>query len=241
MTLFGTDGRANRHGAAVVVLAAALGAMIVHLLGVIALVIPTTFAVLALIALVKALIRWPDDPQAQRRILRWTLGGFAAHLAFGLVITSLSASLPLLRSDALAYHGLADEIVRHWSTGVPAPPLPAGKEGFYYLLAGLYWVFGSHTAAGLAVNAMLAAALVPVVSDLTHRLFGVSAARYVPPLLVLLPGIFLWTSQLLKEASVLFLIALAANCAVRMTARLSLGALTGLRPAPAEAKPMLPR
>jgi hypothetical protein len=106
--------------------------------------------------------------------------------------------------------------------------VPSGKDGFYYLLAGLYWVFGATTVAGLGVNAAFAAGLVPLVTDTTRRLYGPSAARYAAPLTVVVPGVLVWTSQLLKEAAVLFLLALAVNFAVRIVQRISVVPLAGL-------------
>src|SRR5438270_262569 len=76
--------------------------------------------------------------------------------------------------------------------------------------------------AGLVFNAFLAAALVPLLTDITTRLFGAEAARPVAPLVVLLPGILVWTSQLLREAAVLFLIVAAADLALRASERLRL-------------------
>jgi len=149
-------------------------------------------------------------------------------LGLSLLITNTPLLLQYLGPDALTYHEIAQNLVRHWTEGFPSPRLPSGKEGFYYLLAGLYWVFGARTAAGLAVNAALAAGLVPLVTDTTKRLFGRGAARYAAPLTVLVPGMLLWTSQLLKEAAVLFLLALAANCAVRVSYRATVGPLAGL-------------
>jgi hypothetical protein len=193
-----------------------LGASIVRREGVIALVAPATLAVLFLIALVTALTKGSEDPALRARLLQWTLGAFAAHLAFGLIVTDVGSMARYIGGDFLTYHEFARGIVAHWTTGSPMPPLHGGKEGFYYLLAGLYWVFGGHTSAGLVVNAALGAGLVPLVSDTTRRLLGPAAARFVPPLVVLLPGMFLWTSQLLKEAPIVFLIALAANVGVRL-------------------------
>ena len=43
------------------------------------------------------------------------------------------------------------------------------------------------------------------------------------PLVVLLPGLLVWTSQLLREAAVLFLIVAAADLALRASERLRLG------------------
>jgi hypothetical protein len=58
-----------------------------------------------------------------------------------------------------------------------------------------------------------------VIADTTRRLAGDVAARAVPPLVTLFPGLVLWTSQLLREAGVLLLIALAANAAARLSIR----------------------
>lgn len=155
------------------------------------------------------------------RLLHWTMLAFAVHLGLSAVLNAVAYQI----SDAVTYHGGAVDIVRHWQDGHPLPILPAGKEGFYYLLGGLFWLFGEHNVAGLVVNAALAAAAVPLISDVTGRLFGGEAARHVPPLVLLLPGLLLWTSQLLKEAAVVFLVALSLSAAVRLLRRLTLSGL----------------
>jgi hypothetical protein len=199
-----------------------LGASVVWTHTLVALALPAMVGLLLLWAAVVAIGRDLDD-DGRRRLMQWTMMAFAAHLAFGLTVANVGGILReyLFAPDADAYNAGARALLRHWEGGFPSPDLPAGKEGFYYLLAGLYWVFGVQTVAGLAVNAALAAALVPLVTDTTRRLFGDAPTRYVAPLVVLLPGILLWTSQLLKEAAILFLVAVAANCAVRLCERFS--------------------
>jgi len=201
-----------------------LGATIVSLRSVAALVAPLILGLLILGAVVRRLSP-ADDSTAYRRTLRWTMVALFSHLAFGVVVTNLSDTFAFFRSDGLTYHALAIDLLGYWGGDLPSPNISPGKEGFYYLLACLYWVLGAHTAAGLAVNAVMSAAIVPVVSDLTWRLFGREAAARAVPLMVLLPGVFIWTSQLLKEAAVLLLIAIAANAAVRMNERFGVGAL----------------
>jgi 4-amino-4-deoxy-L-arabinose transferase-like glycosyltransferase len=199
-----------------------LGVMVVHLGAMVALIAPATVGVLLLVALVRGIIDWPDEA-ACRRILWWTLVAFGAHLLFGLAATNISRGIRYyLGTDSLGYDAIARAMVEHWTDGLPFPRVPGGKEGFYYMLATLYWVFGFHTAAGLAINAALAAGMVPVMSDVTRRLFGPAAARYAAPLVVLLPGLFLWTSQLMRESGMLFLLAVALNCAVRLTEQVTL-------------------
>lgn len=205
-----------------------VGALIVRGSAVVALIAPCVFGVLALIAMVRIMIRWPDEPLATKRIIRWTLLAFAMHLLFALIASNTPNPLHFTRTDAVGYHRGAISLVEHWAGEAPSPSLPGGKEGFYYLLGALYWMFGPHRVAGLVLNATLAAALVPLMSDLTYRQFGRDAAKYATPLVVLLPGLFLWTSQLLKEAAILFLIAVAAYCAVLITERVALTPLIGM-------------
>ena len=220
---------APRRLTAVVAGCVALGAMLVSSPALTALVVPTMLSGLLLLALVRGVTSRPDEA-GRRRIFWWSVIAFGAHLLFGLASTNISFDVRLfLGADGIGYDRVATKIVAHWQEGLPFPFVPHGKEGFYYLLAGLYWIFGSYTASGLAVNAALAAGLIPLMSDTTHRLFGASAARYAAPLVVVLPGMFLWTSQLMKEAVFLFLLAVALNSAVRLmerTSLMSLGLLT---------------
>jgi hypothetical protein len=200
-----------------VLVALGLGAAVVSASWLIAVVAPTMLALVALTVLVLAMFRGFEDPTVVRKVLRWTLGAFVLHLMLSVVIHSLIYA----KSDALTYHDGAVALVQHWKMGFPSPSLPHGKEGFYYLLGALFWVFGVHNAAGLVINAMLAAALVPIMTDLTRRWFGQAAAAYVPVLVVLLPGLLLWTSQLLKEAVAVFLISVAVSSAARLAERVT--------------------
>ena len=211
----------------VALLGVALGAIVVRSSFLTSLVLPGLLGTLILIGLVHFFTGWFDDPKATQRILRWTMAAFFIHLACGLAITNVAAASGYLGPDSLGYHAGAVDIMRHWQLGFPMPELPKGKEGFFYVLAALYWVLGAQTTAGIVLNATLGAALVPVISDIAHRLGGQRAAYKVPPLVVLLPGLILWPSQLLREAAILFLLALASNFAVRICQRVTPARLLG--------------
>ena len=202
------------------------GLLIVRLPVLIALVAPMTLAILILMALVHLLTGEEGEAghATRRRIWAWTFGSLLLHVAVGLLLFDLRET-SLFPPDALKYDQGARQIVDHWTRELPYRSLASGKEGFFYLLAGLYRVLGPHPVAGVAVNAAMVAALVPLMTDATRRLFGIAAARFVAPLVVLLPGFVLWTSSLLREAGVCFLIALATNAAVRLTTRITPGAL----------------
>jgi 4-amino-4-deoxy-L-arabinose transferase-like glycosyltransferase len=206
-------------------LAALLAGALIVRMGELAALLTMSVLGLGTVLLVVRFCQEPSgDQETRARLIRWSVGAFVGHLAFGLLVVKSRALTTYLGPDALTYHAFAQAIVSHWTDGTALPRLVGGKEGFFYLLAGIYWVFGAHMAGGMAFNAALGASLVPLVTDTTRRLFGDAAARYAPPLMVLLPGLFVWSSQLLKEAPVLFLLALGANCAVRIRERVTAGA-----------------
>jgi len=209
--------RASAAGAlmAAAVLAAGL---VVYDPAVIALVVPALAGGLLLIATVRFLCRWPECPHAYRVVLIWAFGTFVAHLVIGLVITAPRLTTAF-GPDAILYNHDAAALVQHWLHSLPSPVLPSGKEGYFYLLAVMYWCFGIHQASGIAVNAALFTAVIPLLSDTARRQFGAGAARFVPPIVALFPGFLIWGSQLLREAGVYFLIAVVLNCASRLAQR----------------------
>ena len=218
-------GPARRALVAVAVAAVAFGALVAYDPSAIALVVPTMVLILGLVAAVRALCPPIPDPSTRSRLLAWTMSAFGIHLAIGLIVWSSPSLTAYLGGDAQTYHSGGVSVLQHWQHVGPLPSLPSGKEGFFYLLAGLYWAFGPHAAAGLVVNAGLAAAIVPILYDVTRRQFGSHPAHYVAPIATLLPGFLIWGSQLLREASIYFLMAVSLDCAVRLSRRFSLGGL----------------
>lgn len=180
--------------------------------------LPGVAGLFAVLVVARLTMRGADE-QLYRRIITWSVISFAVHVLIGVAILSSSGAVNFFGPDAVQYHLGAADIVGNWAGHNPFPLLPSGKEGFFYLLAGLYYVVGAHPIAGVIVNAALSAATIPIMTDLTRRLAGVRAAYIVPILLVILPSSLVWPSQLLREAGVVFLLALAAYSAVRLTAR----------------------
>ncbi len=165
------------------------------------------------------------DASIRQGLMRWTLGAFALHFAIGDIIWHVPTLTTYFGGDAFTYNGGGAALAQHWLGNAPMPGLPAGKDGFFYLLGSLYYLFGPHAGAGMAVDAAFAAAMIPLLHDATERQFGPAAARYVPPLCLFIPGFLIWSSQLLREAGIYFGIALALNAAVRLYRRITLGAL----------------
>jgi hypothetical protein len=214
------SGRDRRQLLIVALVTVPVGAAIVIGQGLVALVVPTIAGVLGLLLLCDRLADPQGDRREAHRVLRWTMAAFAAHLFFGVLVMSSIRLVYYLGGDATTYHSYASWLVE-FGQGSLAKGLQIGKEGYYYTLVGLYKVLGVHALAGIALNATLGAALVPLLTDATRRRFGTAAARAAAPLVVLFPSIFIFTSQLLKEAPILFLLAVALNAAVRVSDRVS--------------------
>lgn len=209
--------------AGVIAVALLSGRLVAHQSKAVGLLALVVVGILAVAAITELLLVSFDDAEGTACVRRWALASLGIHLFVGLVVVNSGTLTRFLGPDAFTYDAVAVAISDHWSHGLGMPDVTAGKEGYYYLLAGIYWVFGHSTWAGVALNAILAALLVPVTADTTRRLFGRAAGRYAPALMVVVPGIVLWTSQLLKEAPFVLLVAVAANCAVRLTDRFSPG------------------
>lgn len=197
-----------------------------------ALVIPIVASALFLIVITRATQPRGSDPGLNQWLLRTVFIVFAVRILVSLLIASSSELVSTFGPDAVTYHEGAASIVRHWDAGtaVTGVPIAAGKEGFFYLLAALYYVFGAYEVSGLIVNAALSAALLPILYDTTRRLFGRESARVAVIIAAVLPSFVVWTSQLLREAPALFMLALAANAAVRLAERAtfaSYGTLVG--------------
>jgi hypothetical protein len=223
-----TTGLRRRSFSVVAALAAAavvLGAAIVYQPVVVAVVVPGIALLLLVIGVTRALTP-SSDARMLQWVMTWTLAAFAIHVVAGLVIVASSDLTRYFGGDAVTYSTGAAGIVQHWTHGAALPSsLPTGKTGFYYMLAALYLGFGVHPQVGIVVNAAMLALVIPLLTDATRRHLGTAAARPVPVLVTLMPGFLIWGSQLLREAGVYFLIAVALNCAVRMMARTSAGAV----------------
>lgn len=223
-------GRRLAGAAAVAGIPLAAGLLLSAVPAVVAAAVPVAFFAMGLVIVVRLVATSTDDPDLNRRVWRWAIAAYAAHLLIGVAITSSHQLTTYFGGDALQYHEGAQQLISHWRFGTDRPigVLAPGKSGFTWVLTGLYLLFGPYPIAGLALNAFFGAGLVPLMTDTTRRLFGRDAAWFVPPLVLLPVGFLLWPSQLLREAGILFFIAGSVNAATRLSRRTRLAALVTL-------------
>jgi len=199
-----------------------IGVAVVRAPSLYALVIPALFS----LGVLWAVVRWTaTGGPGDGAVAHWAYVSYALHLVVSLLIGASGLTVAFFGGDANTYHIYSVALARHWAEGTAIPDLPAGKEGFFYALARVYEVVGPYRVGGLALCALCSALLVPLVADTTRRLFGERSRLAVLPLVVLLPGFLIWTSQLLREAPIIAALALGANLAVRLSEQFAAGRL----------------
>jgi hypothetical protein len=212
--------------AAIGVLAGIVGVAVPVL---VAFTIPLCVCTYALVRLIRTCT--PVGTERDRTLLlAMSMLVLLGHVAIGWVINS-SHSLTLAMSpDSLAYHQMAEAVADGWHRGGADIALRTrdGKEGFTYAISVLYWLFGPHAASALVLNAALSAAVLPLTYDTTRRLFGAGSARIAIVLPAVLPGFVFWSSQLLREASIICFLAVVANATVRLTGRIEMVSISVL-------------
>lgn len=111
------------------------------------------------------------------------------------------------------------------------PPAWGGDEYLFgtwvYLESAIFVLFGQRVLLPLMLNAALSAGLVLLVFDLSRRLFGNTAALVAAAIISFYPSLVLWSSLNLKDALVLFLIALCLWCLTRFQSGARASGLVG--------------
>ena len=150
-------------------------------------------------------------------ILTIFLVGLAVRLAFGLYIHLFDAR-DYFGPDATGYDFYSYRLLESWlGTGDLLDPLRTVERarnspawGMHYLVAALYFFTGRNLLAAQSFCAVFGAATAPMVYYCAHRMFlNKPAAKLAAWSVALLPTFVIWSSQLLKDGLVIFLLVLA--------------------------------
>jgi hypothetical protein len=188
---------------------------------------PTSVAaglyVICVLSVLSVLVRRVGATIATRRIGDLALGTMWLYFALGSAMWVHPDLIDRITSDVALYDTAAAGLAGRWAGDETIFRMPgAGKEGFVYALAGLYWAFGHIPHLGLALNSALLALCIPIAYDTTRRLFGQAAAKQVLLLFVIMPGLLIWGTQLHREQSVYFLLTVGSNIVIRLIERSTL-------------------
>jgi len=150
-------------------------------------------------------------------ILTIFLVGLAVRLAFGFYIHLFDAR-DYFGPDATGYDFYGSRLLESWlGTGDQLDPLRTVERarnsaawGMHYLVAALYFFTGRNLLAAQSFCAVFGAATAPMVYYCAHRMFlNKAAAKLAAWSVALLPTFVIWSSQLLKDGLVIFLLVLA--------------------------------
>lgn len=158
------------------------------------------------------------------------LAALAARLICGLIIHNFDLRMSA-GSDAIAYDMNASEIVDYWLTGVgQGDPhlksmlsLRGAGWGMQYLTAFLYLISDKSILVAQSFCGLIGAATVPLTYFCTEKLFqNRRVARTAAIFVAFFPAFIIWSSQLLKDGLIVFLLVLALTFVVQLQKQFSL-------------------
>ncbi len=209
---------------------ALIGFLLLILSGGIAAFVPVYGPPAALLCLVLAaltalaILRAEDDKEFLLRIFMFAL---LARMLVSALIFSFNLQ-DFFGPDAFTYDALGAGMLKVWSGGWTYQSLAwftgnGGGWGMLYLVGAVYWLIGRNMLAIQLVNAVIGAATVPVIYMCARHMFAnVRVARIAAYFGAFYPSLILWSSQGLKDAVIVFLLAVAMLATLKLGERLSI-------------------
>lgn len=153
-------------------------------------------------------------------VLSWIIGtSYVLKVALALAFFYISQwGLPVLETiqlgngfwafgrDSANYHSFGQRIVEAWRLGISLPEMGA-ERGMNLYFAAVYFLFGSHPLHPALLNAWYGTLSVVFAVLLVRRFTDHPwAARIAALLIAFWPSLILWSTQLLKDPFILFLL-----------------------------------
>lgn len=139
--------------------------------------------------------------------------------------------------DALAYDFNGNRLVEIWAGEISANDVLSQRAlttsgpgwGMNYLTAFIYWIFGRNILAAQFFCAVVGAATAPLVYICSHKIFQNRRVGKISALLVsLFPGFIIWSSQLLKDGLIIFLLVLTMTMVLHLQKKFNYFAVAAL-------------
>lgn len=182
------------------------------------------------LALLPLLRQHSSDPALITKIFFLALG---LRLLFGLIIYA-NGWFNFFGGDALTYDYRGSIVLDSWLGLIPSSsPLVQAYTattgpgwGMYYLVAGIYYVFGRNFLAAQTFAAVFGAATAPLVYICAERVFeNRRVGKYAAIGVAIFPAFVIWSAQLLKDGMIIFLLVLTMTTVLKLQEKFSYGAL----------------
>ncbi len=161
------------------------------------------------------------------------LTALLARLLFGMIIQGFEIKA-LIAEDSGLYNAVGWRLAEIWQ-GLPVPrdeiTLRAGMTsgpswGMHYLTAAIYYICGHSLLAAQSFCSVIGAATAPAVYFCAEKIFNnLRVAKIAAILTAFFPAFILWSSQLLKDGLIIFLLVIAMIMVLQLQKKLSYPAI----------------
>jgi len=156
-----------------------------------------------------------------------------ARLGLGVIIHFLNLR-EMFSPDSLAYHTTGRSLAESWQ-GLPIsdPRLLAGVQnvnnpgwGMYYLVGFIYFICGQSILAAQSFCAVFGALTAPMIYFCAEKIFRNRRVAKISALFIaLFPSFTIWSSQLLKDGLIIFLLVFTITMVLEVQKKFSYGAI----------------
>lgn len=193
---------------------------------------PDGLAAVLILVLFSIITVWLIRRQAEADagfLQRIFLIGLLLRIAFGVFIHAYDLR-GFFGNDATLYDVLGLRLTEIWFKGYPtddvfsqrALDLGASGWGMNYLVAGIYTIIGRNILAAQTFCAVVGAATVPLVYGCAQKIFNNrQVARVSAVMVAVFPAFVIWSSQLLKDGLIIFLLVLAITMVLHLQEKFS--------------------
>lgn len=161
------------------------------------------------------------------------LGALLVRLAFGIFVHVFDFR-DFFGADAQTYDFNGWRLVEYWTGQVASDDLAAQRAwstagpgwGMNYLVGGLYYVLGRNIFAAQSFCAVFGAATAPMVYFCSVKMFNNKrVAKTAAIAIAFFPSFIIWSSQLMKDGLIIFLLVLAMTMVLQLQEKFNYAAL----------------
>lgn len=161
------------------------------------------------------------------------LGALLARLAVGIIIHIFELR-EFVAGDAITYDQNGSRLVEYWTGQIASDDLAARRAwsttgpgwGMNYLVGFLYLVLGKNIFAAQSFCAVFGAATAPMIYFCSVKMFNNKrAAKFAAVAVAFFPSFIIWSSQLLKDGLIIFLLVLAMTMVLQLQEKFHYAAL----------------
>jgi 4-amino-4-deoxy-L-arabinose transferase-like glycosyltransferase len=161
------------------------------------------------------------------------LAALLVRLAFGIFVHIYDLR-EFFGGDANTYDFNGWKLVEYWTGQIASDDLAAQRAwstagpgwGMNYLVGGLYYILGRNIFAAQSFCAVFGAATAPMVYFCAVKMFSNRrAAKIAAVAIAFFPSFIIWSSQLMKDGLIIFLLVLAMTMVLQLQEKFNYGAL----------------